>query len=153
MKKASLMLAAALVATLPVIASAQSQFSRAEDAVKYRQSALFIIGQHFGRVGAMVTDKAPFNAEAAKVSAQIVASMAGLPWEGFVPGSEKAGNTKAQPAVWSQPDKFKAASERLIGQAPKFAAAAQTGDKAQLKTAFEETFAACRNCHQDFRAR
>ncbi len=151
MKKASLLLGAALVASLPVIASAQ--FSRADDAVKYRQSALFIIGQHFGRIGAMVNDKAPYDAEAAKASARIVAQMSTVPWEGFMAGSEKAGNTKAQPAVWSDAEKFKAASQRLIAQAPKLVTAADTGDKGQLKTAFEETFATCRDCHQSFRGR
>ena len=152
MKKATLMVTtAAVAALLPVLAAAQ--FSRAEDAVRYRQSALFIMGQQFSRVGAMVTDKAPFDAEAAKASARLVAQMSTVPWEGFVAGSEKAGNTKAQPLVWSDPEKFKAAARRLMDQTPKFAAAAETGDKAQLKAAFEETFAACRNCHQDFRAR
>ncbi len=32
---------------------AAAQFEKAEDAIKYRQSALFVMGQHFGRIGAM----------------------------------------------------------------------------------------------------
>ena len=47
---AQLALSGALVAlSLP----AAAQFAKPEDAVKYRQSSLFVMGQHFARVGAM----------------------------------------------------------------------------------------------------
>src|SRR4051812_42476588 len=42
--------AAALAAAAP----ASAQFAKPEDAIKYRQSALFVMAQHFGRIGAMV---------------------------------------------------------------------------------------------------
>jgi len=44
---------------------AAAQFEKAEDAIKYRQSALFVMGQHFGRSGARANGKAPFDAKAA----------------------------------------------------------------------------------------
>ena len=52
MKHLSLVIlaAAGVLATLP----AAAQFAKPEDAVKYRQSALTVMGTHFGRVGAMV---------------------------------------------------------------------------------------------------
>ena len=53
--------AAALCAAVP----ASAQFAKAEDAIKYRQSALFVMGQHFGRIGAMANGKVPFDAKAA----------------------------------------------------------------------------------------
>ena len=46
---ASLALAAAVCA---VAAPASAQFAKPEDAVKYRQSALYVMSQHFGRIGA-----------------------------------------------------------------------------------------------------
>ena len=49
MKVLTLAAAAAVLMTLAVPASAQ--FAKPEDAIKYRQSALFVMGQHFGRVG------------------------------------------------------------------------------------------------------
>ena len=143
---------AATVAGLPLLAGAQ-QFGKTEDAIRYRQSALFILGQHFSRIGAMANDKIPFDAAQAKQSADIVQVVAALPWAGFVPGSDKGAPTKARPEVWQDPGKFNSAKERLLAVLPKLAAAADTGDKAQLRQAFGETGAACKNCHDDFRAR
>ena len=39
--------------------SAQAQFVKAEDAIKYRQSSLFVMGQHFTRLAAMSQGKIP----------------------------------------------------------------------------------------------
>lgn len=142
--------AAAVAAFLPVLATAQ--FAKTEDAIHYRQSALFILGQHFGRIGAMVNDKIPFDAGEAKSSAGVVNVVANLPWPAFVPESGK-GNTKARAEVWEDSGKFKAAQERLVGTLPKLVAASETGDKAKIKEAFGETAAACKNCHDNFRAR
>lgn len=44
-------------------APASAQFAKPEDAIKYRQSALFVMGQHFGRIGAMANGKVPFDAK------------------------------------------------------------------------------------------
>ena len=153
MKKSLIAIAlAAGVTGLPLLSGAH-QFSKAEDAIKYRQSARFIMGQHASLIGAMVNDRIPFDAEQAKASADIIGLVGTLPWHGFVPGSDKGAPTKARPEVWSNPDKFDAAKERLLTVLPKLATAAGTGDKSQLRQAFGETGAACKNCHDDFRAR
>ena len=44
---------------------AQAQFAKAEDAIKYRQSALFVMGQHFARLAGMAQGKIPYDAKAA----------------------------------------------------------------------------------------
>lgn len=46
----SLGVVAAFAAAAPLTASAQ--FAKKEDALKYRQSALQLTGQHMGRIGA-----------------------------------------------------------------------------------------------------
>ena len=132
MKKAALLATAVIATALPLIATAQ--FARPDDAIKYRQSALFLIGQNFGRIAAMANDKAPFDAESAKRSARVVAQLASVPWEGFAAGTDK-GTTKALPEIWTDPDKFAAAAKRFQEQAPKLLAAAETGDKGQIKAA------------------
>ena len=141
---------AAAAAFLPMLASAQ--FAKTEDAIKYRQSSLFIMGQHFGRIGAMVNDKIPFDAAQAKESASILNMVSKLPWAGFVPNSDK-GDTKARPEIWEDPGKFKSAQERLAAAIPKLAAATDSGDKARIKEAFGEAAGACKNCHDNFRAK
>ena len=80
MKKHPLLAALACAAALSGFSTtASAQFAKAEDAIKYRQSALFVMGQHFGRVGAMANGKVPFDAKVAEQNADIVAQMAKLP--------------------------------------------------------------------------
>ena len=142
----------AVAATLLALAApASAQFAKPEDAIKYRQSAMFVMGTHFGRIGAMANGKAPYDAKVAETSAAIVADMSKLPWAGFVAGTETGGNTKAKPEIWTEQAKFKENSEKLMAQTPKLAVAAKTGDLATLKTAFSATADACKACHDDFR--
>lgn len=80
---------AALALAFLVAAPAQAQFAKPDDAIKYRQSALSVMGTHFSRLGAMVSGRAPFDAAVAQESAEIVAFMSKLPWAGFVEGSDQ----------------------------------------------------------------
>ena len=63
--KAIALAATAAAATL-VSLPAAAQFAKPEDAIKYRQGALFVMGQHFGRIGAMANGRVPFDAKAAQ---------------------------------------------------------------------------------------
>ena len=100
-------------ATLTLSAPVAAQFAKAEDAIKYRQSALFVMGQHFGRLGAMANGKAPFDARLAQENADVVAAMARLPWAGFGPGTDKGAPTKSKPTIWSEQAKFKEHADKL----------------------------------------
>ncbi len=132
-------------------APASAQFAKTEDAIKYRQSALSVMGTHFGRLGAMANGKVAFDAKAAAENADIVASMAKLPWVGFVAGSDKGGNTKAKPEIWTEQAKFKEGHEKLVSETTKLASAAKTGNLDALKTAFSATADTCKSCHDAFR--
>jgi len=145
---ASLALAASVAA---LSAPAFAQFAKPEDAIKYRQSALFVMSQHFGRVGAMANGRVPFDAKVAAENADIVAQIAQLPWAAFGPGTDK-GTTKAKPEIWSEQAKFKEYNEKLIAETTKLAAAAKTGNLDTLKTAFGATAASCKACHDAFRS-
>lgn len=148
MKVVATLAVAAAAITLALPASAQ--FAKPEDAVKYRQSAMFIMGQNFGRIGAMVNGKAPYDPAAAETSAQIVAEMAKLPWPGFMKNTDGL-SKKAKPEIWSDEAKFKKASEHLQAEAPKLASASKSHDLNTLKAQFGETAKACKGCHDDFR--
>ena len=145
---ACIVCAAALVS---LSAPAAAQFAKPEDAIKYRQSALSVMGAHFGRIGAMANGKAPFDAKAAADNADIVAVMAKLPWAGFVAGTETGGNTKAKPEIWTEQAKFKEGSEKMQAETVKLAAAAKTGSLDNLKTAFTATAETCKGCHDAYR--
>ena len=142
---ASLTLALACAVTaLP----AAAQFAKTEDAIKYRQSALFVMGQHFGRLGAMASGRAPYDAAAAAANAAVVAEMARLPWAGFGSGTEGG---KARPEIWKEEAKFKDHQDKMIAETGRLATAANAGSLDALKTAFEPTAASCKACHDDFR--
>ena len=142
----------ALAASLAAIAApASAQFAKPEDAIKYRQSALAVMGAHFGRIGAMTSGRVPFDAKVAADNADIVATMAKLPWAAFGPGTEKGGNTKAKPEIWTEQVNFKDYSDKLIVESTKLAAAAKTGNLDSVKTAFAATGATCKTCHDAFR--
>ena len=142
---------AAAATLVALTAPAAAQFAKPEDAIKYRQSAMFIQSQHFGRIGAMVSGKAPFDAAVAADNAAIVADMSKLPWAGFMPGTDKGGNTKAKPEIWTEQAKFKETNEKLMAETAKLAAAAKTGDLDTLKAAFTATADTCKSCHDAFR--
>ena len=149
MKTLTLIAAAATLAALAAPASAQ--FAKPEDAIKYRQSAMFVMSQHVGRIGAMTSGKAPFDATVAADNAAIVADMSKLPWAGFMPGTDKGGNTKAKPEIWTEQAKFKETNEKLMAETAKLAAAAKTGNLDTLKAAFTATADTCKSCHDAFR--
>lgn len=142
-----------LAAFIVTCSPAFSQFAntKPEDAIKYRQSALFVIGQHFGRIGAMVNGRIPFDAKGAAESAEIVATMSSLPWAGFIPGTDKGGNTKAKAEVWTEQAKFKDSSDKFVVEATKLAAASKTGNLDTLKASFAATADTCKSCHDAFR--
>jgi cytochrome c556 len=142
----------AIALAVAYAAPASAQFAKPEDAVKYRQNALFVMAQHFGRIGAMVNGRVPYDAKAAADNAEVVADMAKLPWAGFVPGTDKVGTTKAKPEVWSEQARFKEHSDKLVGETGKLLAAAKTNNLDTLKTAFSGTASSCKACHDNFRS-
>jgi len=128
---------------------AAAQFAKPEDAIKYRQSSLFVMSQHFGRLGAMANGRAPYDAAAAAANAEVVADMAKLPWAGFSAGAEGG---KAKPDIWKEDAKFKERQQKLLEETGKLVTAAKAGNLDALKAQFGPTAASCKACHDSFRA-
>ena len=147
----SLLVAAATVAGLLTALPAAAQFQKPEDAVKYRQSTMFVQANHFGRIGAMVQGRVPYDAAAAVANAEVVATMSRLHWVGFVEGT--AGSTKgsASGKIWSDRAKFDAAATKMQDEVGKLLVAARTNNLDNLKAAFGPVGQACKACHDDFR--
>ena len=125
----------AVAATL-ISLPAAAQFQKPEDAIKYRQSAFFVMANHFGRIGAMVQGKAPWDAKAAADSMVIVSDLHKLPFTAFGEGTDKGGNTKALPEVWSKSAGFKQAADKLSTEVGKLDAAVKSGNFDNVKAAF-----------------
>ena len=149
MKKSLALLAsvAALVA-LP----AAAQFQKSEDAIKYRQGAFTIMGNHMARIGAMAQGRVPFDAKVAADNAAIVLTVSRLPFGAFGEGTDTGMPHRAKAEVWKDNAKFKAAAEKMIGEVAKLEAAAKAGNLDGMKSAFGAVGASCKACHDDFRA-
>jgi cytochrome c556 len=148
MMKTLLLILAAVAMALALPAAAQ--FAKPEDAVKYRKASFTVMGTHFGRVGAMTSGRAPFDAKVAAENVELVAEMAKLPWAAFGEGTDK-GETRAKPEIWKETAKFKEASDKFQAETVKLQAAAKTGNLDMIKTAFGATGASCKACHDNFR--
>ena len=135
-----------------IATSAQAQFAKPEDAIKYRKSAFTLMAAHNGRLGAMAQGRVPFDAKTATENAEIVADMAKLPWAAFVDGSD-SGDTKAKSEIWKDNAKFKDYAGKLQAESVKLVAAAKSGNQDAFKTAFGATAGSCKTCHDDFRAK
>ena len=156
MKKPSALQAVATfaltVAAIAFSAPASAQFQKPEDAAKYRQSVMTVMGNHFGRIGAMVNGRAPFDAKVAQDSAHVVAVMSTLPWPAFTQNTENL-KTRALPEIWKEGAKFKEASEKMQAEVAKLEVAAKTGNLDTIKAAFGAAGGSCKNCHDSFQAK
>ena len=146
----SLLITLAAVAAAAVSFPAQAQFAKPEDAIKYRKAAFDVMSTHFGRVAAMASGKAPFDAKSAADNAEIATLMSKLPFAGFVPGSDK-GETKAEPKIWAETDKFNAAARTMQEAMAKLNDAAKGGNLDAIKSAVGETGRSCKACHDNYR--
>ncbi len=149
MRKTLISIAAAAAALCA--GAAQAQFAKPEDAIKYRQSAMYLMFTHLGRLGATAKGAVPFDAATVQNNAMILEQLAQLPWQAFGPGTDTGANTRALPAIWTNNAKFVETSKRLQLEAAKLSNAAKTGDLAQVKTAFGGVAQVCKACHDDFR--
>lgn len=152
MKKFATLALGTVALTLSMSASAQ--FAKPEDAIKYRQSALFVMAQNFGRVGAMVQGKAPFDAKLAADSAANAEFMSKLPWAAFGEGTDKGSiPTRAKAEIWSEKAKFNEYAEKMQAEMTKFNAAAKTGNLDNIKAAMGAVGGSCKACHDAFQAK
>ena len=138
---------AGLFSALP----AAAQFAKPEDAVKYRKSAFTVMGTHFGRIGAMVQGRVPYDAAAITANADIVVHMSVLPYAGFPEGTSGTEKGTPKPNVWTERAKFDEAAKKMQDEVAKLLAAAKSGNADQVKAQFGNAAGACKNCHDNFR--
>jgi cytochrome c556 len=140
---------ACAVALIAIPASAQ--FAKPEDAIKYRQSALFVMQQNFSRVAAMASGKAPFDAKVAAESAAVAEFAGKLPWGAFGEGTDKGRDTRAKAEIWTDKAKFNEYADKMQAEMVKFNAAAKTGSLDNIKATVAGVGGSCKTCHDTFR--
>jgi len=136
---------------LAVAVPASAQFSKPEDAIRYRQSAYVLMGNHMGRIFAQLKSDKP-DVAAIQRSAAIVDFASQLPGEGYVPGSEKGGTppTRAKPEVFTDP-KVRDIGRAMRQEVVKLVEVSKSGDVGAIRTQFQATVKSCDNCHDNYR--
>ena len=109
-----------------------------------------IMETHFGRVGAMVNGRVPFDAKVAADNVATAEYLSRLPFAGFVEGTDK-GDTRAKPEIWKERDKFDAGARKMQDEMAKLSVAAKSGSLDQIKAAFGPVGQACKACHDNYR--
>ena len=135
------------------IAVATTSFAqpKPEAYVKHRKAALTLMGWYFGSMGPVAKGEKAFNKDELTKTTALVATLAKLPFDSFVAGTENVGGTEALPAVWSNNAKFKELATKIGVETEKLAAVAAAGDADGFKKQFGVVGGTCKACHDDFR--
>ena len=125
--------------------------AKPEEQIRYRQSTMTVTARSVGALNAMAKGDVPFNKDLAQRHAATIASLSDLPLAAgaYGPGTDKGAPTKADPKVWSEADKFKAAFDKFTVAASALPAA--SADQGTLKTALADLGKTCKGCHDDYR--
>lgn len=121
-----------------------------ERAIAAREAAFTLMAANFGPMGAMAKGKMPFDQEQFTKRAANLDVLSKMPWEFFIPGSDK-GDTEAKPEVWSNPDDFKAKADKFQQEVAKLVEASKGGDQKAMFTQVGETAKSCKSCHEDYK--
>ncbi len=146
-----------LGAIMTMLGSAQSQAQGGgvplapDEIVSIRKAMMDLQQGVLGAMKAGVEQKAdvkPFmpGAKGLVSSSQVIATM-------FPPGTEKANDTKALPAVWSDKADFAAKGKALQDAAEKLVTLADADDKAGFAAQFAEVGKTCGACHRQYKAK
>jgi len=146
----SALVAAGTLAAAFFALPARAQFAKPEDAIKYRRAVMTVMATHFGRVAAMANGKISFDPKAASDSADIAFAMSKLPFVAFLPGTDK-GDTKAEPKIWSEQDKFRGVADQMQDSMLKLDAAAKSGSLDTIRAAVGDAGKSCKSCHDSYR--
>lgn len=126
--------------------------ARPETLVKQRQAAMTLQGKYLFSLNPMAQGKVPYDAAVFARNAAYLDVLTKLAWDGFTPATASV-QSGALPAVFSEPDKFKAASDRLQVEVGKFVAATKGGNEATVKSTFGDVVKACIACHDSYQVK
>ncbi|HUB11605.1 MAG TPA: cytochrome c [Acetobacteraceae bacterium] len=121
------------------------------DLIEARQAGQDLVNGDFAGIRAVVTLKG--DVKTLQKPAEAIARWMKLFPSMFPPGSDKGGNTKALPAVWTDTAGFQKDADALVQAATALATAAKADDAAAVAAQIKAMGDACSACHKAFRAR
>ncbi len=128
-------------------------FSSSEEAIGYRRAVMTVIGQHFGRIAAVVKGQSTYEKNDVEKNAMVIKTMAELAWEAVMfPGSDQ-GDTTLKASAIQDKEKFMAVARQFESATQKLAETAKNGDLGALKAQFGAVAGTCKTCHSTYRNR
>jgi len=149
MKRRKLVAATAAALCAAAAAGAWAQ-AKPDVLVKQRQAAMTMIGKYFGPLGAMAQGKLPYDGKIVARNAGYLEVLAQMPWDGF-DASTRGEKSATLPAAFTEPEKFKAAAERMQAELGKLATVVKGGDEAAIRNQIAAVGKSCAGCHDHFR--
>ncbi len=119
-----------------------------------RTTAFKSMMPNFSSMGKMVKGEEAYDVEKFKTAAAAFAAESQEPFKHFerdaaVDGKPQDGD--ALPAVWAQPEQFKAEEDKFRAAVENLNAKAQAGNLDEIKVAYGDVGASCKACHDTFR--
>ena len=135
-----------------VIGLSAAQATEPDDAIKYRQALMEVVGGHTGAFFAILQGKVD-QPEALAYHAQGLANASAYVLSAFEQNTAGQGNaeTESKDNIWSDWEGFAEDVAAFEAAATALAAAVDAGDMAAIGPAAGALGAACQDCHNDFR--
>jgi len=122
--------------------------------IKARQEKLKDLGEQVKAIGGQAKTGTLDRTIMTDAAKKVVAYAHDLPtWFPKGTGPEAGVKTAAKPEIWSQPDDFKAAAEKLPPEAEKLAEVVVNGDVPAIFAQLQATGKTCQGCHKQFRVK
>jgi cytochrome c556 len=133
------------------VVAANAQQPKPEDQLKLRKAAYALLNYGFGPLAQMAEGKRPYSKEEAIRRADFIAQIAPVPKGLFGEGTDKVGETRAKPEIWTNRADFDAKMDKMVSEVTKLPQVARNGDEATVKKAIKDIDDACNACHEDYR--
>ena len=144
----------AIIIFMAVAATAvNAKFNKAEDAIRYRQAVMTLIGAHFGSMGQVVKGEQPYNQPSFSADATVLEMLSKMPWDAFLYPESDRGKTKLESKALKNKDDFMQAARKLEDETAKLGADAKTGVLDTIKAQFGTTAQTCKGCHSEFKSK
>jgi len=140
-----------IAVTALLLAGAGIAYAQEADPIETRQAGQDLLGGDFAGIRAVVVAKG--DVKTVEGPAKALARWIRQFPSQFPKGTEEGHNTKALPAIWSDPAGFKKAGDDMADAADKLAVAAKANDADGVATQVKAVADACGACHRTFRAK
>lgn len=152
MKLTKLILATCAIGVVTASAAHSQTVGKAQDQIRWRQSAYTTLGWSMARIKANVSGE--FNKEQVIQAANTIQALAHTNiYSLFVPGTEKGKgwkDTEVKPAFFTDKEGAAKVWATFGTEADELAKVAATGDAAAVKAQFGKVGQACKGCHDKF---